>query len=90
MWVSIGSRIALLNLTRPPLYCREFPLEYDGDSFALNELDCPGVGVGSMTKEELLQIREDARLTFSELRRIADLIANFEPNHLTERTQCIF
>lgn len=54
-----------------PSYCREFPLEYDGKAFTLfEEPDCPGVGVGPMSKEELQQIREDARICYGELRRI--------------------
>ncbi len=54
-----------------PIYCREFPLEYDGKAFALfEEPECPGVGQGSMTKEELQQIREHARICHGELRRI--------------------
>jgi len=54
-----------------PIFCREFPLEYEGKSFSLfEEPDCPGVGQGSMTKEELQQIREDARICYGELRRI--------------------
>ncbi len=54
-----------------PISCREFPLEYDGKAFALTEEpDCPGVGQGSMSKEELQQIREDARICHGELRRM--------------------
>ncbi len=54
-----------------PIFCREFPLEYDGKAFALSEEpDCPGVGQGPMSKEELQQIREDARICHGELRRM--------------------
>ncbi len=52
-----------------PLACRSFPLEYDGNHFMLSDLDCPGVGEGPMTKEELVEIRNYAKLYFNELRR---------------------
>lgn len=52
-----------------PLACRAFPLEYDGKHYMLADLDCPGVGEGPMTKEELREIREYAKLFFHELRR---------------------
>ncbi|HMF33029.1 MAG TPA: YkgJ family cysteine cluster protein [Candidatus Lokiarchaeia archaeon] len=64
-----GDRSCLIYDNRP-LYCREFPLEYDSNVFALADLECPGVGTGPMSKEELQQIREDARLGFAELRRM--------------------
>ncbi|OLS14001.1 MAG: hypothetical protein RBG13Loki_2397 [Promethearchaeota archaeon CR_4] len=54
-----------------PIYCREFPLEYEGNAFSLfEEPDCPGVGQGTMTKEELQQIRDNAKFCSGELRRI--------------------
>ncbi|MHA1732856.1 MAG: YkgJ family cysteine cluster protein [Promethearchaeota archaeon] len=52
-----------------PLACRSFPLEYDGQHYLLAELECPGVGEGPMTKEELAEIRNYARIFLNELRR---------------------
>jgi Fe-S-cluster containining protein len=66
----ISDKTCLIYENRP-IYCREFPLEYDGKAFALaEEPDCPGVGEGPMSKEELQQIREDARICHGELRRM--------------------
>ncbi|GAB4310579.1 MAG: hypothetical protein Kow0069_10840 [Promethearchaeota archaeon] len=50
-----------------PLACRSFPLEHDGTRFYLSEIDCPGVGQGPMSKEELREIREDARVFHQDL-----------------------
>ncbi len=66
----VSDKTCLIYENRP-IYCREFPLEYDGKAFALSdEPDCPGVGQGPMSKEELQQIREDARICHGELRRM--------------------
>ncbi len=66
----VSDKTCLIYENRP-IYCREFPLEYDGKAFALSEEpDCPGVGQGPMSKEELQLIREDARICHGELRRM--------------------
>ncbi|MHA1681320.1 MAG: YkgJ family cysteine cluster protein [Promethearchaeota archaeon] len=48
-----------------PLYCRSFPLGYDGVNFFIKMDDCPGINsVESMGKELLKQMREDAKKEF--------------------------
>jgi len=47
-----------------PLSCRTYPLEFDGEKFSVVDVDCPGIGEGSMTKEELKEMRETAKNIF--------------------------
>ncbi|MFO8020166.1 MAG: YkgJ family cysteine cluster protein [Promethearchaeia archaeon] len=53
-----------------PLSCRTYPLEYDGKNFSVVDLECPGIGEEGMTKEELIQMRDNAQLMYKELTRI--------------------
>lgn len=53
-----------------PLSCRTYPLEYDGKNYRIADLDCPGIGEAEMTKEDLKQMRENAKRMNSELTRI--------------------
>ncbi|MHA1791804.1 MAG: YkgJ family cysteine cluster protein [Promethearchaeota archaeon] len=48
-----------------PLYCRAFPLGYDGMNYFIKMDDCPGINaVEDMDKELLKQMREDAKKEF--------------------------
>lgn len=53
-----------------PLSCRTFPLEYDGKNFSIVDVDCPGVREEGMTKEELKEMRETAKIMNYELTRM--------------------
>jgi Fe-S-cluster containining protein len=53
-----------------PLSCRTYPLEFDGKNFIVVDADCPGVGEEGMTKEELTEMRETAKLMHYELTRM--------------------
>ncbi|UCC19167.1 MAG: YkgJ family cysteine cluster protein [Promethearchaeota archaeon] len=53
-----------------PLSCRTYPLEYDGKNFIVVDADCPGIGEEGMTKEELAEMRETAKLMHYELTRM--------------------
>ena len=53
-----------------PLSCRTFPLEYDGKHYSIVDVECPGVGEEGMTKEELKEMRDTAKLMNYELTRI--------------------
>ena len=53
-----------------PLSCRTYPLEFDGKNFSVVDVDCPGVGEEGMTKEELKEMRETAKLMNYELTRM--------------------
>lgn len=53
-----------------PLSCRTYPLEFDGRNFSVVDVDCPGIGEEGMTKEELKEMRETAKLMNYELTRM--------------------
>ncbi len=51
-----------------PLSCRTYPLEFDGKGFnVVDENDCEGIGQGPMTKEDLKQMRDNAKLAFEQM-----------------------
>ncbi len=47
-----------------PLYCKSFPLGYDGDRYFIKDKTCPGLGKGAMSKEDLKEARDAAKLDF--------------------------
>ncbi len=47
-----------------PLYCKSFPLGYDGKRYFLKDKSCQGIGKGKMSEEELKEVREAAREDF--------------------------
>ena len=53
-----------------PLSCRTYPLEYDGKNFIVVDADCPGIGEEGMTKEELKEMRDIAKIMHYELTRM--------------------
>ena len=44
-----------------PLYCRSFPLAYNGNNYFVKDRECQGIGQGEMTAESLRAHREAAR-----------------------------
>lgn len=44
-----------------PLYCRSFPLAYNGSSYFVKDRECQGIGQGTMTTDNLKAHREAAR-----------------------------
>jgi Fe-S-cluster containining protein len=51
-----------------PLSCRTYPLEYDGEGFnVIDEDNCEGIGKGPMTKEELKEMRDNAKLAYKQM-----------------------
>jgi Fe-S-cluster containining protein len=44
-----------------PLYCRSFPLAFNGTSYFIKDRECQGIGAGSMTQERLEAHRSAAR-----------------------------
>ncbi|MFW9772405.1 MAG: YkgJ family cysteine cluster protein [Candidatus Heimdallarchaeota archaeon] len=53
-----------------PLSCRVYPLEFDGKNFSIVDVDCPGIGEEGMTKEELKEMRDSAKMMYYELTRM--------------------
>ncbi len=51
-----------------PLSCRTYPLEYDGEGFNIvDEENCEGIGQEPMTKEELKEMRDNAKLAYNQM-----------------------
>lgn len=49
-----------------PDECNSFPLGFNGKSYYIKKfVECPGIGSGTMTKEQLLQDRKKAELDFN-------------------------
>ncbi|MBD3350864.1 MAG: hypothetical protein GF364_05195, partial [Candidatus Lokiarchaeota archaeon] len=53
-----------------PLSCRTYPLEYDGKTFQIVDLECPGVGEGPMSKAERIEMRDYSKDMHKELVRM--------------------
>ena len=49
-----------------PIFCKTFPLSFNGEKFYVSDPSCPGIGQGSMTKETLLEMRNVAMRDFNE------------------------
>ncbi len=47
-----------------PLECKAFPLGYNGKNYYIKDKTVPGLGVGKMSKERLIQDRDNARADF--------------------------
>ena len=47
-----------------PLYCKSFPLGYDGDKYFLKDPSCPGIGKGVMSEKSLADARKSAKDDF--------------------------
>ena len=44
-----------------PLFCKSYPLGFNGENYVLKSKECTGVGKGKMTKEDLKQMRDCAK-----------------------------
>jgi len=53
-----------------PLSCRTYPLEFDGKNFTVVDVECPGIGQEGMTKDELKEMRDTAKMMNYELTRM--------------------
>jgi len=49
-----------------PMYCKTFPLSYNGEKFYISDPSCPGLGQGKMTTEILTIMRQNAMKDFAE------------------------
>jgi hypothetical protein len=57
-----------------PLYCRAFPLAYNGSGYFLKDRECKGIGQGAMTAERLEAHRAGARREFEARRECGILM----------------
>lgn len=49
-----------------PVFCKTFPLAYNGQKFYVSDSTCEGLGKASMTKEALLAMRQTAISDYSQ------------------------
>ena len=47
-----------------PLECKAFPLGFNGQNYVVKDKSVPGLGIGTMTKEQLISDRDNARLDY--------------------------
>ncbi len=55
----VDNKICNIYFTMP-IFCKTFPLSYNGQKFYVSDSTCEGLGKGSMTKEALLELRKTA------------------------------
>ena len=48
-----------------PISCSTYPLGFNGNSFYIMSKECAGIGQGTMTKESLKEMRNQAKLDFN-------------------------
>ncbi len=48
-----------------PTWCKTFPLVFDGKNYKVSDKSCPGLGKGEMTKDLLINARDDAKQAFN-------------------------
>ena len=49
-----------------PLFCKTFPLYFNGEKYYVSDPTCQGIGKGEMTKEKLQEMRDTAVRDFNE------------------------
>ncbi|MHA1441352.1 MAG: YkgJ family cysteine cluster protein [Candidatus Heimdallarchaeota archaeon] len=49
-----------------PIFCKTFPLSYNGEKFYISDPSCPGIGQGKMTTEKLTIMRQNAMMDFNQ------------------------
>jgi hypothetical protein len=49
-----------------PLYCKSYPLGFNGENYVLKSKECTGVGKGKLSKDELKQMRDDAKKDYED------------------------
>lgn len=61
-----------------PLYCRSFPLAFNGSGYFLKDRECQGIGQGHMTQERLEAHRQAARDELEARRECGILMPTFQ------------
>jgi len=70
-----------------PITCKAFPLGYNGESFVIRDLECPGIDKGFMTAERLKTIRTAAKREFSSNNRTITLLPAIHSLIMKELTE---
>lgn len=73
-----------------PLECKAFPLGYNGKNYYIKDKTVPGLGHGTMTKERLIEDRDNARVDFEarvETQMMLPLLYSIFMQNLLEQQQ---
>jgi len=73
-----------------PLECKAFPLGYNGKNYYIKDKTVPGLGNGTMTKERLIEDRDNARADFEarvETQMMLPLLYSLFMQNLMEQQQ---
>ncbi len=73
-----------------PLECKAFPLGYNGQNYFIKDKSVPGLGHGTMTKERLIEDRDNARFDFEakvETQMMLPIIYSLFMQNLLEQQQ---
>lgn len=73
-----------------PLECKAFPLGYNGKNYFIKDKSVPGIGQGTMTKERLIEDRDNARADFEariETQMMLPLLYSLFMQNLLEQQQ---
>lgn len=73
-----------------PLECKAFPLGFNGKNYSIKDKSVPGLGHGTMTKERLIEDRDNARADFEakmETQMVLPLLYSLFMQNLLEQQQ---
>ncbi len=73
-----------------PLFCRSYPLGYNGTNYVAKNKDCPGLQAESMDKEILTEMRDLAFEDFIAMRQVTNVMPVLQSifyNKLLEESQ---
>jgi len=73
-----------------PIFCRAFPLGFDGENYFLKSTKCKGLNRGEMTKDQLKAIRSDAfdeHIAARQVDRVFPILQGLILNKLLEQSK---
>ena len=57
-----------------PLYCKSYPLGYNGENYVVRSKECTGLGKGTLSKEDLKEMRNTAKEEYNCSRKLVDVL----------------
>ena len=73
-----------------PLYCKSYPLGYNGSNYVVKNKECPGLKAEKMSPEDLQVMRDDAFADFiaaRQVKQVLPLLQTIFYNKLLEESQ---
>ena len=73
-----------------PLYCKSYPLGYNGDNYMVKNKECPGLKAEKMSQEDLQAMRDEAFADFiagRQVKQVLPLLQTIFYNKLLEESQ---